>query len=503
MKSPSKAPFKSRPVANYRRTTAFKFTCLFVLLAITLCTIQVIILMRYQHPSDLEQEIAQTSSSNDDETLPKWITDYFRWHKDVRAKYPGTQLFLDPDAPKLIIRTCLGLCGGLNDRLGQLPWDLYLANQTQRILLLRWERPRPLENFLVPNDIDWSVPAHAEGFGDMKAVRAITPLFQDYADDHPDDDFWASHLDKALERANTGEFKNVRVLRHRLLGHLAEDVLEERLRALGETDMIHSTRSFGNIFRAFFKPSQGVKAQLQQVYSDLNLSPGQYTAVHCRVRHPKATVAGVVVHGKFAKYPADKTGLPWYGETKDFAVAVATHAIQCARTLSADPKEPIYFMSDSNDLVRYIAHELNDNDFISRNASLFDNKHDVAALKAVKATNIVAREVTLENAHIDRQKGRKPKDYYATFTDLLLAANARCVTFGIGFYAIFATKISGKHTAGWTLFTLRACVLKRIPFCKIQGPSANYCIRKKSGEEKKAGKNQKFVQKKLISTFHS
>lgn len=390
----------------------------------------------------MEQEIAQSSVLSNDK-LPKWITDYFAWHREMRNKYPGTQLFLDPAAPKLLIRTCLGLCGGLNDRLGQLPWDLYLANQTQRILLIRWERPRPLENFLIPNDIDWSIPERIEGFGDMRAVRAITPFFQDFSEDHPDEEFWSSHLDVAMERATTGEFKGTRVLRHRLLGHLAEYVLEKRLRALGETDMIHSTRSFGSIFRAFFKPSPGVEQQLNQVYSELNLSPGQYTAVHCRVRHPKATVHGMVVKGKNAKYPADKTGLPWYGETKDFAVAVATHAIQCARTLSINSKEPIYFMSDSNDLVRYVAHELKDDGFVARNTTLFENDHDAAALQVVKATNIVAREVSLENAHIDKQKGREPKAYYGTFVDLLLAANARCVTFGIGFYAIFATKISG------------------------------------------------------------
>jgi hypothetical protein len=207
--------------------------------------------------------------------------------------------------------------------------------------------------------------------------------------------------------------------------------------------MIHSTTSFGKIFRVFFRPSEGVEAQLNEAYQELNITPGQYTAVHCRVRHPKATAHGVVVKGKNANYPADKTGLPWAGETKDFAVNMATHAIQCARTLSKDAKEPIYFFSDSNDLVRYLAHELKDADFVARNATLFENPHDAAALKAVKRTNLVAREVSYENVHIDKQKNRSPPEYYGTFVDLLLAANARCVTFGIGFYAIFATKISG------------------------------------------------------------
>jgi hypothetical protein len=357
--------------------------------------------------------------------------------------YPGSELFTNPAAPPLLIRTCLGLCGGLNDRLGQLPWDLYLANQTGRIFLIRWERPRPLEDFLIPNEIDWSIPEGVKGYGDMHAVRAITPFFRDYNEAQPDEAFWASHLDLSLERAKSGEFKNSRVLRHRLLGHLNEGFLEDRLRALGETDMIHSTRSFGKIFRAFFRPSEGVEAQLNETYRQLHIAPGLYTAVHCRVRHPKATAQGIIVKGKDGKFAADRSGLPWAGETKDFAVSVATHAIMCARTLSKDASEPMYFFSDSNDLVHYLAHELKDPTFVAHNVTLFENSHDAAALKAVKPANIVAREVSYENVHIDKQKGRSPPEYYGTFVDLLLAANARCVTYGIGFYAIFATKISG------------------------------------------------------------
>ena len=55
----------------------------------------------------------------------------------------------------------------------------------------------------------------------------------------------------------------------------------------------------------------------------------------------------------------------------------------------------------------------------------------------------MSRDVGIENAHIDRQKGRAPAAYYGTFVDLFLAINARCMTFGVGFYAVFAAKISG------------------------------------------------------------
>ena len=91
-----------------------------------------------------------------------------------------------------------------------------------------------------------------------------------------------------------------------------------------------------------------------------------------------------------------------------------------------------------------MSHELKDPGFLAANASLLSsNPAEVAALKVVESTHLVAREATSENAHIDRQKGRDPPAYYGTFVDLLLAVNARCVTFGIGFYAVLATKISG------------------------------------------------------------
>jgi hypothetical protein len=395
----------------------------------------------------------QLPPSEPSKELPAWIQNYLRWHQEQRAAFPGMKLFQDPAAPKLLIRTCLGLCGGLHDRLGQLPWDLYLANQTNRLLLMHWHRPVPLEHFLVPHQLDWRVPREVPGFfhpdggirvgrRELKIVRGYPELFQGFGSERPTDDFWDEHLDQALERAVIGSSKNERVLRHRILGHLNEDRLEERLAALGETDMLHWTLSFGNIFWMFFRPAPGVQEELDTVHRDWNLTPGHYSAVHCRVRHPKAT--NTKMQSKDENYPADKVGLPWEGESRKFAVETATRALRCAKTLLEEPTEPVYLFSDSNDLVRYMSHELKNTTFVTGNATLLrESPVDSAALKVVETTNVLARQMTLENAHIDRQKGRDPPAYYATFVDLLLAINSRCVTYGIGFYAVFATKISG------------------------------------------------------------
>jgi hypothetical protein len=220
---------------------------------------------------------------------------------------------------------------------------------------------------------------------------------------------------------------------------LHEHVLERRLKDLGETDMLHWTPSFGHLFRVLFQPSPAIRHEVDRVSQELKLEKGNYSAVHCRVRHPKATPANEHFKGVDGS-PADKSGLPWSGKSKTFAISVATKAVMCARTLLIDNQEPLYFYSDSNDLVRYMAHDLKNT---SAKISLVGDKADAAARKAVQPVHVVARDVTKPNFHIDREKHLPAEQYYATFVDLVLAVNARCVTFGVGYYALFASKISG------------------------------------------------------------
>lgn len=382
--------------------------------------------------------------------LPSWMQSYFRWHDEMRTKFPGSQLFTEPDAPPLLIRTCLGLCGGLNDRLGQLPWDIYLANQTGRVFFLHWHRPVPLEHFLQPNRVDWSVPRNVPGFfsqhdvrvsrHDMKTVRSLPQLFEGYQEDGPEAGFWERDLDAALERATVGAFKDHKILRHRLLGHLNEDVLEQRLLKLGETDMIHNTATFGNLFWSLFQLSDPVKQQLQAVYEELHLKAHHYHGVHCRVRHPKSAPKQTDLRGKNQQYPADKTGLPWHGEARQFAIQTAARGLQCAKRHFGHDRHPVYFFSDSNDLVHYVTEELPK--ALEPDHS-YNSTAERAAWTVVQAQQIVGRQASQENAHIDRQKGRDPPAYYSTFVDLMLAVNAKCLSCGIGYYCLLASKLSG------------------------------------------------------------
>lgn len=406
---------------------------------------------------------SQHTNLLDSERLPNWIRQYLKWHQEMRAAFPGMKLINDPRAPKLLVRTCVDvICGGLNDRLGQLPWDLYLANQTGRLLLMHWHMPVHLENFLLPNELDWRIPREMGGFfsqtegkpltwDDQRHVMKTYPdFFRDYRSGRPSSLFFEEQVDQAIKRAVSGEFRDEKLLRHRMLGHMGEENLEKRLQELGETDMLHWTPSFGKIFRMFFKPSPGLNDEIRAVYNELKIVPAQYSAVHCRVRHPKATSSKVNVIGKDGETVADISGLPWVGELREFAVQTAVRALKCARSLIAPAldattaKEAIYFFSDSNDLVHYIAHQLKDPDFLKANATLLKtNPVDAQALETVQSFGrVVSRDASFANIHIDRLKGFPAADYYSTFVDAILAANARCVTYGVGNYALFATKLS-------------------------------------------------------------
>eukprot|EP00557_Chaetoceros_sp_GSL56_P006283 CAMPEP_0176497672 /NCGR_PEP_ID=MMETSP0200_2-20121128/11856_1 /TAXON_ID=947934 /ORGANISM="Chaetoceros sp., Strain GSL56" /LENGTH=570 /DNA_ID=CAMNT_0017895715 /DNA_START=70 /DNA_END=1782 /DNA_ORIENTATION=- len=394
--------------------------------------------------------------------LPQWITNYFEWHASMRSKFPGDEIFTNPDAPPVLIRKCLeGLCGGLHDRLGQLPMDLYLANQTKRMLFIAWLKPYSIEHFLVPPDaslegneysLDWQMPPYQK-YGTKCAKRKhclrhfvalpqldgnVVGQRKGTASDKPVPQL----IEESIYNLTEGIYKNEKAVTFEILGHLQEGYLEEKLRELGETDMIHNTPSFGKIFLSFFTPSPSVQAVIDQVNEELGLVSKRYTAVHCRVRHPfgyrKAQKFNGIYAGKADRYIPE-----FIGDFKDTMVGTAINAIKCAATKNAQDK--MYFMSDMSDLIDYVAFNLTDTNYVSSHPEWFEDEKsvNVTAKNLVTRYEVVAREQNTPNLHIDKAVLTDVEDYYGAFVDLFLGIHAGCVAYGIGFYAAFAAKISG------------------------------------------------------------
>jgi len=156
------------------------------------------------------------------------------------------------------------------------------------------------------------------------------------------------------------------------------------------------------------------------------------------------------VKGKGKKHSADKAGLPWEvgGPQRAFALDTADKALTCAHEIgqTTDETSPVYFLSDSNDLVNHVAVELADSSYLKEHGSnpSWVNRE---LLETVRSQKVVARNATMANVHIDLQKNRQPENYYGTFLDLYIAMKAKCVVYGIGYYAAFAAKISGTDCA--------------------------------------------------------
>ena len=358
---------------------------------------------------------------------PQWIKDYISFHNDARKKYPGKELFTNPDAPKIIIRLCLGLCGGLHDRLGQLPLDLVIANQTQRILLIQWHKPHALENYLIPNEIDWTVP-NGVGYDDMKAARNHTEFPVSYSDDPT-----IEELDDAIQRTAHGDLSKFKVINLRILGDESSRLLSSRLYKSKEfDDMIDDSLTFGRIFWAFFKPSPSIQRLVQEHKEYLHLKNNSYIAVHCRTRHPKGWPKDKPLpRAENPMFPADRSDIVFDGYEKEHTINITTHALRCASNFirSNRPNEPVLLSTDTFKVTNFILSDKN---------SPFHNSN----------LNLVARNDSIPSFHIDRKRGRSIEEHYGTFIDLFLTVEARCIFFGIGNFGRFAAKISGTSCVG-------------------------------------------------------
>lgn len=200
-----------------------------------------------------------------------------------------------------------------------------------------------------------------------------------------------------------------KILRYKVLG--VDQRLEQRLMVRhNETDAIAWTDSFPAMFWTLFKPSPGLQQELEDTFKQLQLSsPFDYSAppfyaIHARIRHPRGHMEQQIVSKIGEKGGPDKYGLGWEGETKQFAINVAQHALECAQKKHLEQHAlhvPNYvFYADSEDLVTYMGDEFTPD--------------------GVRVRNMTGVEVL----HIDRQQQHAPKSYYSAFIDLFVAAQA-------------------------------------------------------------------------------
>jgi hypothetical protein len=119
--------------------------------------------LRETNSSQTIMNFVETGNNNnlwDKSTMiPPWMKEYFSWHKQQRA-------LMTPDNWhnfSYLVMQCATFdqrCGGAADRLKPTTMMVLLASLMKRVLLIHWEKPARLEEFLLPpqGGIDWRIP---------------------------------------------------------------------------------------------------------------------------------------------------------------------------------------------------------------------------------------------------------------------------------------------------------------------------------------------------------
>jgi ribonuclease HI len=375
-------------------------------------------------------------NSNMLDGLPDWLVEYLTWHDAMRRQFPDTQLLTHVTAPKILIRLCQFNCGGTNDRMTNMLDFLYIASQTKRVLLYQWFHPAPLEKFLVPaHVINWTMPL----INNMTTTpEHYKELFKIYNHE--------SALMVGLERYE----EKSKIL-----------YLPQRQGTVSHDGMIPSTMTetelFSRVWNLMFRPSTPVQEKIDQTMASLELIPRQYIAAHCRVKHPArkplvpaadgAAGGGALIQPQNWE-EADRKGLVFEGRNREMALQSATRALQCAKQQQLQEQEPVYLLSDSEDLIRFMVENTTTTANTTHTNSILSDI-ERAAREAKASTRVVARNTTnWPSAHLDRPGSSIDdyypiEDYYATFVDIYIAAAARCILLGMGNFMSIAARIGG------------------------------------------------------------
>ena len=315
------------------------------------------------------------------------LVDYFSWHAMNRRRLTETNW---KTTHKYLIIRCTKedqKCGGLSDRLKPLPFFLLVAARTKRLLMIRWNKPAKLEEFLFPRNLNWSVPEWME-----ETIRNNETTVKFYR-----------NAQKLAKRAKREKAVVIETRVQDMYG--GSQIYEQILKGGDNSTVVQETYDvvYHDLFRALFSPAPPVAELIHEKMKAASLSPGEYAIAHYRAFYD-------IEHAKEKR-------------SNKQIVAASINAVKCASELR--PGGPVYFASDSKvavDTVRKYANQEN------RSIVTFESE---------------------EALHIDRTddwEARPASDFYSVFVDLFMMANGRCVTYGQGGFGRYALLLSYNAT---------------------------------------------------------
>lgn len=426
---------------------------------------------------DLEEPVYQPPYPNSN--LPHWIQEYMYWHGQQRAALNATnwQDMMDNNDNDeyrfhfLVVR-CLAhdqKCGGTADRLRPLPLFVWIAAHLKRILLIHWERPCALQEFLVPPadrsntadapvSVDWTWPdffstdttvmfrEHAE----LEVMADLLPYVDtDWTTKKGLEERQNSDQERTIEEQeqhgptprrsrSPKDLPQIISMMYQSAGHGANFYNEHRYHHYKSNDINNPNNGndigspndepdhdhvFAPLWKAFFTPSPAVQGLLDRERQALNLTTDHYVGVHIR--------------SQYQNYNSD--------------IQIRTlvrHALNCGSQLQLpliadnDTAEPIFVATDSSRAATAVAA------YGKRRNVLFRQRESTLAESASASEPL---HLDRGSAHLNRNvsgwtTAQDPADYYDTFVDLYLLAGSRCITYHVGGYGRWANLLSSNLT---------------------------------------------------------
>ena len=311
--------------------------------------------------------------------MPQWMKDYFAWHRQQRELVHSTNYLKH----KFLVITCFrdtSSCGDLSDRLRPMPFYVLLAAETNRILLISWEKPAPLEDFLMPprGGVDWRTPSYMVDSLREKGETAVSL--------------------KQLRKLALG---TERIVKFVASGHDSGSQYYNA-HALSSGDVVSDPfqHEYRDCWHALFTPVRKVVRLIEYEMDTLDLYPEDFIAAYLG-----------------ANYTMDDVG-----RDKRLVANWTRNALNCASNLR--PDGPYLFVSDTEQ---------------AKLVAIQYGKQKEATVVA----RMNGHSYENHRFDGDDWTTKRASDYYPAFVDLYMMSMASCYSYNVGLLAQWANLISG------------------------------------------------------------
>jgi hypothetical protein len=381
--------------------------------------------------------------------LPEWLQKYLKWHAKTRSAYNSKQqqvqvaaeqhdAMIQDDNTKFLVLSCFEsqTCGGLSDRLRAIPYFLKIAKASDRVFLIKWG-PHDLENFLVPpiGGLDWTVPRHWDADFYSKNSCITTETVHERWQPGGSEKRRANELRRSSEKV--------------VCAYANTDLYTEVKQDFATKAQPYGT--YADTFRALFQPSTALAAEIDNIMVNLlgdSLQGNIYIAAQIRASYPfrdendenpkrPITPKGKrwanpkgLIKPNLESHPNELKG--WADNAVRSVITTYEKYLMSANATMFPASQtilPVYVTADNAELVKYLKFQ-----------SPFTNV-STATFPSIK---IIGLE-SMNRPHSKNQKKKAVTDLFPAFIDLFLLAGSSCVSFGMGGFGRFGSRLAGEQ----------------------------------------------------------